>query len=198
MVRRLAVEISMRGENVRASCVFIQGIIVLEPKVFTDSRGFFFESYNKKELVQCGIHGEFVQDNHSMSCRGTLRGVHYQVRNAQAKLIRVISGEIYDVAVDLRKSSPTFGRWFGVNLSAANKLQIYIPAGFGHAFLALSENTEVLYKADDFYAPEHERCIRWNDQDLAIDWPFDGERIISEKDAKGSLFRDADLPDDWL
>jgi len=182
---------------VRASCVFIQGIIVLEPRVFADERGFFFESYNEKTFAALGIEGAFVQDNHSRSCRGTLRGIHYQLRNSQAKLVRVVSGEIFDVAVDLRKSSPTFGRWFGLNLSAFNKLQIYIPSGFGHGFLALSDTAEVLYKAGDFYAPEHERCIRWDDPDLAIDWPLDGERVISEKDAKGSFFREAELSEEW-
>ena len=180
----------------RASSVHIQGIIVLEPRVFVDDRGFFFESYNKNTLTALGIKNQFVQDNHSKSRRGTLRGLHYQVRNPQAKLVRVVSGEIFDVAVDLRRSSPTFGRWFGLNLSASNKLQIYIPIGFGHGFLTLSDTAEVLYKASDFYAPEHERCIRWDDPDLAIDWPLEGERIISEKDAQGSLFREADLPED--
>lgn len=173
--------------------MFIQGISVLEPRVFVDERGFFFESYNEKTLAAQGIETVFVQDNHSLSRRGTLRGIHYQLRHSQAKLIRVVSGEIFDVAVDLRKSSPTFGRWFGLNLSASNKLQMYIPSGFGHGFLALSNVAEVLYKASDFYAPEHERCIRWDDPDLAIDWPLDGERIISEKDAKGSFLRDAEL-----
>ena len=177
----------------RASSAYIQGIIVLEPRVFLDDRGFFFESYNKKALTELGIESQFVQDNHSKSRRGTLRGIHYQVRNPQAKLVRVVSGEIFDVAVDLRRSSPTFGRWFGLNLSASNKLQIYIPTGFGHGFLTLSDTAEVLYKASDFYAPDYERCIRWDDPDLAIGWPLDGERIISEKDAQGSLFREADL-----
>ncbi len=179
----------------RASCVYIQGIVILEPRVFCDDRGFFFESYNKNTLSALGINNRFVQDNHSKSTRGTLRGFHYQVKNPQAKLVRVVSGEIFDVAVDLRRSSQTFGRWFGLNLSASNKLQIYIPTGFGHGFLTLSDTAEVLYKASDFYAPEHERCIRWDDPDLAIDWPMDGERIISEKDAKGSFFRNADLPE---
>ncbi len=129
-----------------------------------------------------------------MSRRGTLRGIHYQVRNPQAKLVRVVRGEVFDVSVDLRRTSPTFGRWFGLHLSAANKLQIYIPSGFGHGFLALSDVAEMLYKASDFYAPEHERCIKWDDPDLAIDWPLDGERIISDKDAKASFFSEADLP----
>jgi dTDP-4-dehydrorhamnose 3,5-epimerase len=180
----------------KASSVFIPGIIVLDPHVFVDERGFFFESYNKKALSAHGIENEFVQDNHSLSYRGTLRGIHYQVRNPQAKLIRVVSGEIFDVAVDLRRSSPTFGRWFGLNLSASNKLQIYIPHGFGHGFQALSDRVEVLYKASDFYAPQHERCIRWDDPDLAIDWPLKAERIVSEKDGKGSSLREAELPEE--
>lgn len=178
----------------KASSTHIPGIIILEPRVFADKRGFFFESYNRKTFAALGIDVPFVQDNHSLSRRGTLRGIHYQVKNPQAKLVRVVSGEVFDVAVDLRKSSPTFGRWFGLTISAANKLQIYIPAGFGHAFLSLSDSAEMLYKASDFYAPEHERCIRWDDPDLAIDWPLDGERIISEKDAGGSFLREADLP----
>lgn len=180
----------------KASHAHIEGIIVLEPRVFVDERGFFFESYNQNTAAALGIEDSFVQDNHSLSRRGTLRGVHYQVSNAQAKLVRVVSGEVFDVAVDLRRSSSTFGRWFGLNLSALNKLQIYIPCGFGHAFLTLSDTAEVLYKASDFYAPEHERCIRWDDPSLAIDWPAGVERIVSDKDAKGSSFREAELPGD--
>jgi dTDP-4-dehydrorhamnose 3,5-epimerase len=179
---------------VKASSVHIPGLVVLEPKVFSDERGFFFESYNQKTLAALGIDVTFVQDNHSLSRRGALRGIHYQVRNQQAKLIRVVSGEVFDVAVDLRRSSPTFGRWFSLILSASNKLQLYIPVGFGHGFLTLSETAEMLYKASDFYAPEHERCIRWDDPDLAIDWPVAGERIVSEKDARGIFFREAELP----
>ncbi len=178
----------------KASSTNIEGIVVLEPRVFCDERGFFFESYNSRTLAALGVDIPFVQDNHSQSCRGVLRGIHYQVKCQQAKLVRVVGGEIFDVAVDLRRSSPTFGRWYGLTLSAANKLQLFIPAGFGHGFLALSDNSEVLYKASDFYAPEHERCIRWDDPDLAIDWPGEGERIVSAKDAAGSFLREADLP----
>ena len=180
----------------RASSAYIPGIIVLEPRVFADERGFLFESYNKNTLAALGINVSFVQDNHSLSRRGTLRGIHYQIKNPQAKLVRVVSGEVLDVAVDLRRSSPTFGRWFGLILSASNKLQIYIPAGFGHGFLTLSQTAEVLYKASDFYAPQHERCIRWDDPDLAIDWPLKAERIVSEKDGKGSSLREAELPEE--
>jgi dTDP-4-dehydrorhamnose 3,5-epimerase len=178
----------------KATFADIPGVIILEPKIFQDERGFFFESYNQKTLAALDINVSFVQDNHSLSRRGTLRGIHYQVGNPQAKLVRVISGEVFDVAVDLRRSSPTFGRWTGLTLSASNKLQLYIPTGFGHGFVALSDRAEMLYKASDFYTPEHERCIRWDDPDLAVDWPLAGDRIISEKDAAGSFFRDADLP----
>lgn len=178
----------------KASPTHIERIVVLEPKVFCDERGFFFESYSSKTLAALGVDIPFVQDNHSQSRRGVLRGIHYQVKCQQAKLVRVVRGEIFDVAVDLRRASPTFGRWYGLTLSAANKLQIFIPAGFGHGFLALSD-AEVLYKASDFYAPEHERCIRWDDPDLAIDWPGEGERIVSAKDAAGSFLREADLPE---
>ncbi len=171
----------------------IEGLSKLEPRIFVDERGFFFESYNSKTLSELGIDVRFVQDNHSLSRIGTLRGIHYQVVNPQAKLVRVVSGEVFDVAVDLRRSSPTFGRWFGLVLSASNKRQLFIPAGFGHGFLALSDAAEVLYKASDFYAPEHERCIRWDDPDLAIEWPGEGGRIISAKDAAGSFLREADL-----
>jgi dTDP-4-dehydrorhamnose 3,5-epimerase len=171
----------------------LDGVAILEPRVFADERGFFLESYNLKTLRSLGIDVVFVQDNHSMSRRGTLRGIHYQVGTPQAKLVRVINGEVFDVAVDLRRSSPTFGEWFGLTLSAANKLQLFIPAGFGHGFLALSETAEVLYKAGDFYSPENERCILWNDPDLAIDWPRQEELIISAKDAAGTLLRKADL-----
>ena len=178
----------------KVSTVDIEGVLVFEPRVFSDDRGFFFESYSRKSAAGAGVAHDFVQDNHSLSRRGTLRGIHYQVRNQQAKLVRVVAGEVFDVAVDLRRSSVTFGRWFGLRLSAANKLQLFIPAGFGHGFVALSDAAEVLYKASDFYAPDHERCIRWDDPDLAIDWPFEGELIISAKDAAGSLLREADLP----
>ena len=187
---------SERGKKVKSSSAYIQGIIILEPHIFFRRQGIFFRKLQQEDADRAWNQSQFVQDNHSRSRRGTLRGLHYQVKNPQAKLVRVVCGEIFDVAVDLRRSSPTFGRWFGLNLSASNKLQIYIPTGFGHGFLTLSDTAEVLYKASDFYASEHERCIRWDDPDLAINWPLEGEMIISEKDANGSLFREADLPED--
>ncbi|MDR3556694.1 MAG: dTDP-4-dehydrorhamnose 3,5-epimerase [Syntrophobacteraceae bacterium] len=172
----------------------IEGLLILEPRIFGDERGFFYESYNISTLAALGIDVPFVQDNHSLSLRGTLRGLHYQVRTPQAKLVRVVAGEVYDVAVDLRRGSPTFGRWFAMTLSASNKLQLFLPADFAHGFLVLSETAEVLYKASEFYAPENERCIRWDDPQLAIDWPREAEMIISAKDAAGSFLREADLP----
>ncbi len=178
----------------KITTVDIPGAAILEPRVFSDERGFFFESYNSSVLAGLGIEDNFVQDNHSLSCRRVLRGLHYQVKNCQAKLLRVVRGEIFDVAVDLRRSSPAFGRWSGVRLSAANKLQFYIPAGLAHGFLVLSDEAEVLYKASDFYAPQHERCILWNDPDLAIEWPLEGAPVLSEKDARGAAFKLADLP----
>ncbi len=178
----------------KATFVEIPGIVVLEPKVFSDDRGSFFESYNRKTLAEVGVTTEFVQDNQATSRHGVLRGLHYQVECAQAKLIRVLDGEIFDVAVDLRRSSPTFGKWFGITISGENKLQLYLPADFAHGYLVLSQTAEVLYKASDFWAPQFERCIRWNDPDLAISWPFSGEPVVSEKDARGTEFCRADLP----
>ena len=180
----------------KISFVGIPGLAILEPRVFGDERGFFFESYNSRKLAELGIDTDFVQDNHSRSRKGVLRGLHYQVRQCQTKLVRVTCGEIFDVAVDLRKSSPTFGHWFGIRLSAENMRQFYIPGCFAHGYLVLSETADVLYKASDFYAPPHERCIRWNDPDLAIEWPLDGEPLISAKDAQGLAFHQAELPAD--
>lgn len=174
----------------------IPDVLILEPRVFGDARGFFFESFNRRALgEQCGIHEEFVQDNHSRSSRGVLRGIHYQIKQPQGKLVRVAAGEVFDVAVDLRRSSATFGRWVGVNLSAENKRQFWVPAGFGHAFLVLSEFAEFLYKTTDYYAPEYERCIAWNDPDLAIDWPQveGGGPRLSEKDARGLRLSEAEV-----
>jgi dTDP-4-dehydrorhamnose 3,5-epimerase len=170
----------------------IPGVLVLEPKVFGDSRGFFLESWNERAFAAAGIPGRFVQDNHSRSGRNVLRGLHYQLRQVQGKLVRVIAGEIYDVAVDIRRSSPTFGRWVGLALSAENRRMIWVPPGFAHGFLVVSDAAEVLYKATDYYAPEHERTIAWNDPELAIAWPLSGEAVLSAKDVAGTRFRDAE------
>lgn len=164
----------------------IPEVLVIEPAAFGDARGFFFESWNRRafgELV--GRDVAFVQDNHSASARNVLRGLHYQLKQAQGKLVRVVAGEVFDVVVDLRRSSPRFGRWMGLHLSAENKRMLWIPAGFAHGFLALKEATEVLYKATDYYAPEHERCVVWNDPDIAIEWPLAGVPLVSEKDGRG-------------
>ncbi len=171
----------------------IPDVVVVEPKVFGDPRGFFFESFNRRALeAALGRTLEFVQDNHSLSARGVLRGLHYQLPNPQAKLVRVVRGAVFDVAVDLRRRSPTFGRWVGVTLSADNKRQVFVPEGFGHGFLAVSEEAELLYKTTDYWHPEHERCIRWDDPALAIRWPLDGRSpAVSAKDAAGTSFRDA-------
>lgn len=159
---------------------------MLEPRVFGDDRGFFLESYNQRVFREItGINAIFVQDNHSRSARNVLRGLHYQIKQAQGKLVRVVAGEVFDVAVDLRRSSPRYGRWMGLHLSAENKRMMWIPAGFAHGFLALSESTEVLYKATDYYAPEHERCVMWNDPDIGIKWPIAGVPLVSEKDTRG-------------
>jgi dTDP-4-dehydrorhamnose 3,5-epimerase len=169
-------------------------VLILEPRVFGDERGFFYESFNARAFEQAtGLHREFVQDNHSRSQRGVLRGLHYQLQQAQGKLVRVTAGEVYDVAVDIRRSSPTFGRWTGVHLSAENKRQLWLPEGFAHGFLVLSEVAEFLYKTTDYYAPEHERCIRWDDPSLAIDWPLDSAPQLSAKDQAGLSLADAEL-----
>ena len=167
-------------------------VLLLEPRVFGDSRGFLFESWNEQEFERAGICARFVQDNHSRSGKGVLRGLHYQVRQPQGKLIRVIAGEIFDVAVDVRRGSPDFGKWESVQLSAESRRMIWIPVGFAHGFCVLSDFAEVLYKATDFYAPEHERCILWNDPDLGIGWPLDGAPTLSAKDAGGVRLRDAE------
>lgn len=172
-------------------------VLILEPRVFGDDRGFFFESFNARTFESAtGVKAEFVQDNHSRSARGVLRGIHYQIEQAQGKLVRVTHGEVYDVAVDLRRGSPSFGRWVGVHLSAANKRQLWVPAGFGHGFLVLSEFAEFLYKTTDYYAPAYERAIVWNDPTLAIDWPLpDGfaEPLLSGKDRDGKPFAEAEM-----
>lgn len=178
----------------QAANTSLPGVLLLEPRVFGDARGFFYESYNRSEFATLGIAAEFVQDNHSRSARHVLRGLHYQIRQPQGKLVRVLSGEIYDVAVDLRRSSSSFGKWEGVRLSSENRRQLWIPSGFAHGFLVLSDHVEVLYKTTDYYAPEHERCIRWDDPDLAIAWPLDGaEPVLSAKDRSGKVFREAEV-----
>jgi dTDP-4-dehydrorhamnose 3,5-epimerase len=172
----------------------ISGLLVLEPKVFGDARGFFFESFNQKKFSQLtGVDDMFVQDNHSRSARNVLRGLHYQIKQPQGKLVRVVAGEVFDVAVDVRRASPTFGKWFGIHLSAENKKMLWIPAGFAHGFVVLTETAEFLYKTTDYWAPEHERCILWNDPDLGIDWPLQGEPLLSAKDAAGKAFREAEV-----
>ena len=168
-------------------------VLLIEPKVFGDARGFFFESWNEREFERAGIRAKFVQDNHSRSEKGVLRGLHYQLRQPQAKLVRVTEGEIFDVAVDIRRSSPNFGKWQGTRLSAQSKSMLWIPVGFAHGFCVLSDAAEVLYKATDFYAPGHERSIAWNDPDLGIDWPLSGAPLVSAKDAAGTRLRDAEV-----
>jgi dTDP-4-dehydrorhamnose 3,5-epimerase len=164
----------------------IPEVVLLEPKVFSDERGFFFESYNKRTLESL-LNRElnFVQDNHSLSAKNVLRGLHYQIKQPQGKLVRVIQGEIFDVAVDLRRSSKTFGRWVGEILSSANKRQLWVPEGFAHGFLVLSETAEVLYKTTDYYAPEHERVVLWNDPSIGVTWPIETTPILTKKDAGG-------------
>ncbi|RKF43523.1 dTDP-4-dehydrorhamnose 3,5-epimerase [Paraburkholderia fungorum] len=169
---------------------------IIEPKVFADARGFFFESFNAKEFAQAlGVEVEFVQDNHSLSAKNVVRGLHYQLVRPQGKLVRVVSGEVFDVAVDIRKGSPTFGQWAGERLSAENKRQMWIPAGFAHGFAVLSEQAEFLYKTTDYWYAEHERCMLWNDPRIGIEWPLDGEPLLAAKDAAAPRLADAELPD---
>lgn len=173
----------------------LPGVLILEPKVFGDERGFFYESFNARAFEQAtGLKRDFVQDNHSRSQKGVLRGLHYQLEHTQGKLVRVTAGEVFDVVVDLRKSSPTFGKWYGHLLSGENKLQLWIPAGFAHGFVVLSASADFLYKTTDYWAPEFERCIAWNDPDLAIDWQLAGiTPLVSAKDAQGIAFRNAEV-----
>ena len=172
----------------------IPDLLILEPTVFGDERGFFMESFNHKNFCDAvGSDVEFVQDNHSRSSKGVLRGLHYQTHKQQAKLVRVVSGAVLDVAVDLRKGSPTFGMWAGCELSAENKLQFWVPQGFAHGFIVLSDFADFLYKTTDYYAPEHEKCIIWNDRELNINWPKNITPILSEKDQNGQFFRDAEV-----
>jgi len=171
----------------------IPDVLILEPKVFGDARGFFFESFNERVFAEAtGANLHFVQDNHSRSAHGVLRGLHYQLQQPQGKLVRCVAGEVYDVAVDLRRASPTYGRWVAAALSAENKRMMWVPAGFAHGFLVVSDYAEFLYKTTDYYAPQHERAILWNDPDLAIPWPLDAAPQLSGKDAVATLFRDAE------
>ncbi|QYD67866.1 dTDP-4-dehydrorhamnose 3,5-epimerase [Paraburkholderia edwinii] len=167
---------------------------LIEPKVFGDARGFFLESFNEREFVEkVGVEARFVQDNHSRSAKGVLRGMHYQIEHAQGKLVRVVAGEVFDVVVDMRKRSPNFGKWMGLHLSAENHRQLWVPAGFAHGFLVLSETADFLYKTTDYWYPEHERCLRWNDPGVGIQWPIEGEPVMAEKDKAGKSLSEADL-----
>lgn len=169
-------------------------VLIIEPKVFGDDRGFFYESFNARAFAEAtGCALQFVQDNHSRSTRGVLRGLHYQIEQAQGKLVRVTAGEVLDVAVDIRRSSPTFGQWASVRLSAQNHRQMWVPPGFAHGFVVLSESADFLYKTTDYYAPSAERCIRWDDPQLAIDWELEGTPILSAKDQNGKPLHEADL-----
>lgn len=172
----------------------LDGLLVIEPTVFGDQRGFFYESFNAQRFAeQTGVNVDFVQDNHSRSAKGVLRGLHYQIQQAQGKLVRVTTGAVFDVAVDLRKSSPTFGQWYGLELSAENKRQLWIPAGFAHGFVVTSDVAEFLYKTTDYYAPAYERSVIWNDPAIGIEWPLDGEPLLSAKDKAGVPLAQAEV-----
>jgi len=172
----------------------IPEVLIIEPQVYGDERGFFFESFNQQKFeALTGIKADFVQDNHSRSAVNVLRGLHYQIQQPQGKLVRVVAGEVFDVAVDLRRESATFGKWAGVVLSAENKRQLWVPPGFAHGFLVLQEGTEFLYKTTDYYAPQHERCIRWNDPEIGIEWPLASEPVLSAKDQLGLDFSKTDV-----
>ena len=172
----------------------IPDVLIIEPEVFRDDRGFFLESFNKNLWQEAtGLKSDFVQDNHSRSVKNVLRGLHYQIKQPQGKLVRILAGEVFDVAVDLRKTSPTFGKWVGVELSDENKYQLWVPEGFAHGFLVLSDVAEVLYKTTDYYAPEYERSIIWNDPDIGIEWPLRNKPLLSKKDNSASPFKDAEM-----
>ncbi|SFE46717.1 dTDP-4-dehydrorhamnose 3,5-epimerase [Nitrosomonas sp. Nm166] len=180
----------------KSTHLVIPEVLLLEPRVFSDERGFFFESFNQREFESAvGKKINFVQSNHSRSAQHVLRGLHYQIKQVQGKLVRVVIGEVFDVAVDIRRSSPTFGQWVGEILSAENKKQLWVPPGFAHGFLVLSDYAEFLYNTTDYWAPEYERCIVWNDATLAIDWPLTGKPVLSEKDARGAVFSAAEVYD---
>jgi dTDP-4-dehydrorhamnose 3,5-epimerase len=171
----------------------LNGVLILEPRIFGDERGYFLESYNQRTMAGVGVHEHFVQDNHSFSAHNVVRGLHYQIQRPQGKLVRVVAGEILDVALDLRRNSPTFGRWEAVRLSGQNNRMLWMPAGLAHGFRVVSDDAHVLYKATDFYFPEFDRTVAWNDSDLKIDWQLDGEAIISAKDSLGIPFRQAEV-----
>jgi len=178
----------------KATRLAIPEVVLIEPQVFGDARGFFFESFNQKTFNEAtGTNHPFVQDNHSRSSQGVLRGLHYQIQQPQGKLVRVARGKVWDVAVDIRKSSPTFGQWVGAELSEDNQHQLWVPPGFAHGFVVLSESADFLYKTTDYYAPEHERCIAWNDPQLGIRWPYEGEPRLSAKDAQGLTLAAAEV-----
>lgn len=177
----------------KAARTAIPEVLVLEPKIFGDERGFFLEPYNRRMFREAtGLEVEFVQDNHSRSRRGVLRGLHYQIRQPQGKLVRALSGRIFDVAVDLRRSSPSFGKWIGMELDAESMRMLWIPPGFAHGFLVLSDTADVFYKTTDYYAPQHERTLRWDDAQLAVAWPLAGEPTLSDKDRRGASLAEAD------
>jgi dTDP-4-dehydrorhamnose 3,5-epimerase len=172
----------------------IPDVLILQPKAFGDARGFFYESFNARDFAEAtGLDVSFVQDNHSKSAKGVLRGLHYQIQHAQGKLVRVVQGDVFDVAVDLRKRSATFGQWVGVHLSAENHRQLWVPPGFAHGFVVLSESAEFLYKTTDYWYPEHERSLLWNDPAVGIDWPLDGQPLLAAKDAAGKLLAQAEV-----
>lgn len=182
------------GILMKVTPLAIPDVVLIEPHVYSDDRGFFFESFNQCGFEQAvGRTARFIQDNHSCSAKNVLRGLHYQINKPQGKLVRVVVGEVFDVAVDIRRSSPTYGKWVGEILSAENKRQIWIPEGFAHGFLVLSSHAEFLYKATEYWAPEHERCIAWNDTTLAISWPTMGDPTLSVKDSRGSTFEAAEV-----
>jgi dTDP-4-dehydrorhamnose 3,5-epimerase len=188
--RRLSVEVKQhqRGQQMNVTATSLPGVLLIEPRVFGDSRGFFLETFSTQRYAEADITDPFVQDNWSHSCRGTLRGLHFQIQHPQGKLVHVMQGEIFDVAVDVRQDSPTFGKWVGVTLSAENKRQLWIPPGFAHGFTVLSETADFVYKCTDIYAPEHERTLLWNDESIGVEWPLDTDPILSEKDRNGTTF----------
>ncbi|MDR0241797.1 MAG: dTDP-4-dehydrorhamnose 3,5-epimerase [Burkholderia sp.] len=179
---------------IQVTATALPEVKLIEPKVFGDARGYFYESFNAREFEEHVAPGvEFLQDNHSLSAKGVLRGLHYQIRHEQGKLVRVVEGEVFDVAVDVRKRSPNFGKWVGVVLSAENRRQMWVPPGFAHGFLVLSDAAQFLYKTTDYWYPEHERCIVWNDPEIGIEWPVDGEPLLAAKDAAGARLSEAEV-----